>query len=112
MTDHLMQNARRGIRYPGRKDHPMFDYSEETPEQELERLQAQMTLKETRIRLLYKELKRFETRCIICDNSFLPDDFEYVKEKTTRHCTEECEELDRLLNEADRLGDEKIHGDR
>ena len=112
MTDHLMQNARRGIRYPGRKDNPMFDYSEETPEQELERLRRQDALNKTRIRLLDRELKRFEMRCILCDSQFLPDDFEYVKEKTTKHCSEECEELDRRLMEADRLGDEITHGDR
>jgi len=105
-----MSNRTFDKRYRG--DHPMFDYSEETPEQELERLRAQGTLRGTRIRLLYKELKRFETNCIICDNRFLPEDFEYVKEKTTRHCTEECEELERRLNEADRIGDEIVHGDR
>jgi hypothetical protein len=112
MTDHLLQNARRGFRYPGRKDHPMFDQAEETPEQELDRLRRQDTMKDGKIRNLQTELKRFETHCLLCDHSFLPDDFKYVKCETSRHCSDECEELERRLNEADRLGDEKPHGER
>ena len=95
-------------RYRG--DHPMFDYSEETPEQELERLRAQMTLKETRIRLLLKEIDRFKVPCKMCSAEFVPDDFTFAER--TECCSDECTELERRLNEADCLGDEIIHGDR
>ena len=95
-------------RYRG--DHPMFDYSEETPEQELERLRGQDVLNKTRIRLLLKEIDRFKVPCKMCSAEFVPDDFTFAER--TECCSDECTELERRLNEADCLGDEIIHGDR
>ena len=58
---------------------------------------------------LEMDLNRFKVVCPMCRVRHLPEEFTYIAADV--YCSDECEQMAKDIDLADRIADEKIHGD-